>query len=145
MAQEKFGAGLYAVHRVDLHKELVRLATGAESDQSGRPARRRLNSAIVQVSPGGTVTLHDETVHSADIVIGGDGIRSIVRDCVLGDDAAQQPVHSSMAVFRFLVDSHALESDPDLRQFLEGSRCIVNMLVDTQTNRERRMLWYGCH
>lgn len=62
-AEERYGAPLMAFHRVDLHKELLRLAL--EHGEKGLPAVLRLGSPVVKASPQeGWVELEDGTVHS---------------------------------------------------------------------------------
>ena len=62
-AEDRYGAPVMAFHRVDLHKELRRLAL--EEDGKGLPAVLHLGSPVVKASPKeGWVELEDGTVHS---------------------------------------------------------------------------------
>lgn len=87
----------YAVsHRADLHgalyeaaktHPLVRLHTGAQVD-------------VVKVSPdGATVTARDGRSFSADAIVGCDGVKSVVREKLIGDE----PRVSGHVVYRAVV------------------------------------------
>jgi salicylate hydroxylase len=64
----------YSVHRVDLHNELVRLATSP--DGPGHPCKLSLGSAVADCDPeAGTVTLGDGRTLHADLLIAADGVK----------------------------------------------------------------------
>ncbi|KAJ7847713.1 FAD/NAD(P)-binding domain-containing protein [Mycena olivaceomarginata] len=70
-------------HRNDLYDELKRLATGESI--GGPPAQLLFNSKVVACdAEAGTVTLGNSEIIHADVVIGADGIHSIVRTSVVG-------------------------------------------------------------
>ncbi|KAJ6482824.1 hypothetical protein C8R47DRAFT_1321796 [Mycena vitilis] len=65
------------VHRTDLYEELKRLAIG---EGQGPPAKLRLRAKVLACNPEeGTITLNNQEVVHADLVLGADGIHSIVR------------------------------------------------------------------
>ncbi|KAI0378284.1 hypothetical protein F5Y04DRAFT_284042 [Hypomontagnella monticulosa] len=145
-SKQMFGSVGRTVHRVDLHNELLRLATEPSiGSASGKPADLRLGSRVVSATPEGTVVLEDGSAHAADIVVAADGLRSVVRDVVLGADGAKvKPFHSGSAAFRFLVDTEVFKKDPVLAQLLESKQGRATALVDTKDKLERHMMWYGC-
>ncbi|KAJ6471614.1 FAD/NAD(P)-binding domain-containing protein [Mycena vitilis] len=84
------------VHRSDLYEELKRLAT---ADGEGPPAKLRLGAKVMSCDPEeGTITLENGEVLRADLVLGGDGIHSIVRTHITG--AVAKPFDSGWSCFR---------------------------------------------
>lgn len=90
---ERFGAPYYTFHRADLHRALLDLLP-ADALKLGRRA------AGVQETPeGAEVRFTDGSTVTADVVIGADGIRSVVRTLF----AADHPRFSGQAVYRALI------------------------------------------
>lgn len=62
------------VHRASLHSALRILAT-EETDEYGPPAKLHTSSRVVNIDPAkGAITLADESVIQADVLIGADGV-----------------------------------------------------------------------
>ena len=143
MAETKYGAGCYSVHRVDLHNELLRLATGEDAANS-KPVTLRLGAQVVDGSPDGSITLKDGSRHTADLIVAADGLHSALRDVVLKDDT-KAPSPSGMSAFRFLIDTKILEDDPKLAQLLEAKGTGFTIVIDEKDKvNERHMVWYSC-
>ncbi|KAJ7512400.1 FAD/NAD(P)-binding domain-containing protein [Mycena galericulata] len=110
-------------HRSDLHDELKRLAIG---EGEGPPAQLNLDSKVTGCNPdAGTVTLaNGETIH-ADVVIGADGIRSVVRTSILGHHEKARA--SGWSCFRclFAADLNQLSDFDWLRDGIHGGRAII--------------------
>jgi 2-polyprenyl-6-methoxyphenol hydroxylase-like FAD-dependent oxidoreductase len=85
--EERFGAPLVGLHRADLHEALI-AALGAERVKLGM----RLDSI-----DGGRLAFGDGSVHSADLVVGADGLNSTVRASLVGDG---EPRDSGLVAFR---------------------------------------------
>ena len=103
-----------AVHRIDLHKELLRLALDAEG--VGQPAVLKLDAAVMKAYPEeGRIELADGTVRLVDLVVAADGLHSIVRNAALQREAA--PANSGLSAFRFLLDQ--------LRNYWRNGKCPV--------------------
>jgi salicylate hydroxylase len=102
----RFGAPYWGIHRVDLQQTLA-----AAVD----PARLHLGRAATAVrnEPAGVavVTFDDGSTVTADVVVGADGVHSVVRDAVAG--TGQGPVYSGTSAFRGLVRRADLPSLPD--------------------------------
>lgn len=147
-ADKIFGARGWSVHRVDMHSELLLLATSTEIDGvavEGTPAKLRLSSQVVGSSADGSITLLDGTTHTADLVIAADGLHSVLRDTILGPDPSNKPYHSGMATFRYLVETEDMEKYPETKALLERGKGKAMMLVDTkETKDERHIIWYAC-
>ncbi len=88
--------GIQSVHRAHFLDELVK----------GVPAQRahfnkRLKD-LEETDDGVTLYFKDGTAASADVVIGADGVHSVVREFLVGADAAK-PVFTGAVVYRGLV------------------------------------------
>lgn len=142
MADQAFGASAWAVHRIDLHSELLRLATAGEVDGS-LPAVLRLGSYVVDASPKGSITLADGSTHHADLVVAADGLHSVLRDKVLGTKAPSPSGHSA---FRFLIDTDYLRNDENLAAMVDvKGPSDAAILIDPRDKAiERHMMWYPC-
>ncbi|KAJ7679210.1 FAD/NAD(P)-binding domain-containing protein [Mycena polygramma] len=103
-------------HRSDLHDELKRLATG---EGEGPPALLLLGSKVTACdTEAGTITLDNEKTVQGDLVIGADGVHSIIRASILGHTVAALP--SSWSCFRCLFDASGVEEIPELNWLTEG-------------------------
>jgi salicylate hydroxylase len=90
---EQFGGPFLGIHRADFHRLLLDAFDG-----SPRLGRRCVE---VRVSAGGVeLAFADGSTASADVVVGADGLRSVVRGHVTGPDEA---VFSGMSCYRGLV------------------------------------------
>ncbi|KAI1307855.1 hypothetical protein F5Y03DRAFT_352060 [Xylaria venustula] len=143
-SKQMFGAPTWTVHRVDLHNELLRLATEPGDGSNGTPAVLSLGSPVAGGTADGRVILEDGTTRSADLVVAADGLRSVFRDLVLGADGVAQRDPSGSAAFRFLVPTELFKKDPGLAQLLESNQGRATMFVDTKDQRERHLVWYEC-
>ena len=162
-AEQKFGAATWAVHRVDLHTELLRLATSETSGTEGsddlaaihgingivasastKPAVLRLNAQVVSALAEGGVVLADGSRHTADLVVAADGLHSVLREVVVGGEG-KAPEASGHSAFRFLIDTEAMRQDEDIAAMLKKKGDGAAILVDQkETIAERHMMWYPC-
>lgn len=99
--EARYGAPYYAVHRADLHRGLRDLVPA----QHLRLGRRL--AAVSEDADGVQLRFDDGSTATADVLIGADGIRSVVREQLAGD----QPRFSGQTVYRGLVPGGLL---PDL-------------------------------
>ncbi|KAF8130426.1 hypothetical protein K438DRAFT_1788711 [Mycena galopus ATCC 62051] len=111
-------------HRSDLYEELKRMATG---EGEGPPAKLRLGAKVVACDvEEGTVTLHGGEVVRADLILGADGIHSIVRDHVLGSIVNGQD--SGLSCFRAVLEAATLPNIPELEWLhagVTGTRIVI--------------------
>ena len=142
-SEQDYGAGFYSVHRVDLHKELLRLAE--EKSEKQPPVRLLLGSQVAKASvETGIVELEDGSKHGGDLIVAADGIHSVVRDAALPKRAQPNPAGSS--AFRFLIPTGKVKQDPELEKLLEWKVPGVCILVDpTAGSKNRNIVWYDCH
>jgi len=94
-ARQRHGAPYVTIHRADLHALLVHAAQAAG-------AVMRVGSQVVS-STGATAILHSGEAVSGDILIGADGLKSVVRK-LFEPDAAHFTGH---VAWRALVPVHA--------------------------------------
>jgi salicylate hydroxylase len=113
-----FGAPYYTVHRADLQHALA----GRLVDNVLHLGRRLTG---VEERPGRAVLRFDDgSTYSADVVVGADGIHSVVREAL----AADAPVFSGQTIYRGLVPGERvpdLVRDPRVRVWLgPGQHCV---------------------
>jgi salicylate hydroxylase/6-hydroxynicotinate 3-monooxygenase len=96
MPESLFGAPYLCMHRGDLHEALVSILPG-EIIQ----LRKKL---IGLDERGGRMTLsfEDGTSAQADLVVGADGVHSVVRDIIIGPDA---PIYTGRIAYRAIFPS----------------------------------------
>lgn len=123
--RERFGAPYFGVHRADLQTVLSR-AVGGEGLHLGH----RL-AALEEEGAGLRLRFANGRTEVVDLVVGADGVRSLVRDYVVagipGADPTRAasryaPRYSGTSAFRGIVPASALPSLPDPRaiQFWMG-------------------------
>ena len=127
-AVEKFGAPSWSIHRVDLHNELLRLAT-SEDTKNSKPVSLRLGAEVVNASTAGSITLKDGSCHTADLIVAADGLHSILRNTVL---TAKKPFPSGLSTFRFLMDTKVLKDNAKLMQILEAKDPGYTLIIDDE-------------
>jgi salicylate hydroxylase len=145
-AERKYGAPLMAVHRVDLHKELLRLAlhNGEGISKGVTPAALRLGTLVVIVdTTEGIIELEDGSKREADLILAADGLHSVVKSAALKHEA--KPTPSGLSAFRFLIPTDTLRDDPSLSRLLKWKVPGLTILADTaNTVKERHVVWYPC-
>jgi salicylate hydroxylase len=111
--EKQFGAPYFGIHRADLQNTLSR-AFGAENLHLGC---RLVN--IIERPREVTLEFANGRTHSSDLVVGADGVRSVVRRWITGADDAR---YSGTSAFRGIVPVANLPSlpDPQAIQFWMG-------------------------
>jgi len=138
--QDTFRTG-YMVLRTDLHDELKRLAIGSEGE--GLPAILHLATEVSACDIAqGTVTLKNGQVHQADLIIGADGIHSVVRTSVLG--YVQTAPASGISVFRCLLDASKLSGRPELDWVIRDRDSSGPTVVRSKGELDRFLIFYPC-
>jgi salicylate hydroxylase len=100
----RFGAPYWMVHRGDLHKALLD-AFNARSD-----VPVRLNARVVAAHTtheGAVFQMQDGSHHNALGLIAADGVHSVLRENLLGEDKAQ---FTGLLAWRGLVPVHAISA-----------------------------------
>ncbi|SCL41853.1 salicylate hydroxylase [Micromonospora pallida] len=118
LCRQRFGAPYYALHRADLHAGLLSLVP---------PDRVHLGArlvAVTQRADEARLHLADGTTVAADLVVGADGIHSIVRDQIVAD----RPRYSGQTIYRGLVPADRvpfLLTEPRVRLWLGPDQHLV--------------------
>ena len=107
---EEYGAPYYHIHRADFHKLLFDLAAPSMT--------LRLKSTVVAVDPDApSATLSTGEVVRGDLIIGADGVKSLVQQVVLGRENPAQPTGD--AAYRAIIPTSVMLEDPDLKPFVD--------------------------
>jgi salicylate hydroxylase len=113
-----YGAPYYTIHRADLRNALAGLVSGMQIRLGWRLARVR------DAADRAILDFDDRPSDHAHLVVGADGVRSVVR----GRLAADQPVFCGLGVYRGLVPAGALPDmarRPAVRVWLGPGRHLV--------------------
>ncbi|EJU02716.1 FAD/NADP-binding domain-containing protein, partial [Dacryopinax primogenitus] len=105
------GAPYCHVHRADFHKMLYDLALGAG-------VTIRLGSLVTSIDPDTpSVTLRSGEVLPCDLLVGADGVKSGIRQVIVGSPDA--PVPTGDAAYRATIPTSLMLSDPELAGFVQ--------------------------
>ena len=105
--EARHGAPYFQIHRGDLHAALRDVVMGLD------PHALVLGAKVLRVSEGAegaTVHLADGSLAVAALVVGADGIKSVVREHVIGSD---RPVFTGQVAWRCTVPTERIA--PELR------------------------------
>ncbi len=111
--QERFGAPYFGIHRADLQ----RILHGALGGEGLRLGHRLQN--LVDEGDGVTLEFANGRSAQADLVVGADGVRSVIREWVAGGEGT---TYSGTSAFRGIVPAGQLPAlpDPQAIQFWMG-------------------------
>ncbi|KAK4636269.1 FAD-dependent monooxygenase [Fulvia fulva] len=150
--RKMYGAPSVLTRRSHLQRELYRLATSA--DLEGKPARIVEGFKVREVRyDEGVVVAEDGRSFTGDLIIGADGINSIVRSAVLSEDAqgdreAPATTHDLLA-YMAQIPVTALEGNQDMAFFADAinSAGLANWQAPGEepgpvTQNKRRILSY---
>lgn len=107
-AQTRYGAPQLTMHRADLMTALEQ-ALPAECVHLGKRT-----SVIHDTDDGITLTFADGSEHTVDVLVGADGIHSMVRKALLG---TEHPDFTGVVAFRAVVPAERLQGIPNLDAF----------------------------
>jgi salicylate hydroxylase len=94
---EKYGERYYLIHRADLHDAL---AAAVRGNDPGAIRLGRRCAGLEQAADSATVGFADGGEVTADVVVGADGSRSILRQLLFGDSG---PAYTGYIAWRGLV------------------------------------------
>ncbi|KAJ5413692.1 hypothetical protein N7509_000319 [Penicillium cosmopolitanum] len=145
--KDTYGAEWIFQHRADLWIEFLRLAEGpsAELGVSGEPAKILWGQEVVKVDvESGEVVLASGQTLESDLVVGADGIKSIVRPLVVAEEAFRTARPSGSSAFRFTIPRKVLdEQQPGLRVIdpTKPGALEIHLSMDGST---RSVIMYPC-
>lgn len=109
LTQDMYGSDYLHVHRADYHSALVKRAAEVGVDF-------RLSSHVNDIDFDKlTVTCSDGNVYEGDVVVGYDGIKSMLRTKILGKE--DPPYTTGDMAFRALVKVSEMRKHPELKKF----------------------------
>jgi salicylate hydroxylase len=107
--EAEFGAPYYTIHRMDLHRLL------AEQAPPGRVHLKRRLVGFSEAADGVRIDFACGTSAAADIVVGADGIHSVIRETIAG---AGEATFSGISAFRGVVPAEAVPGLPAETMFV---------------------------
>ncbi|KAL4990710.1 hypothetical protein BDW68DRAFT_194019 [Aspergillus falconensis] len=133
MTKDKYGAERMMYHRADLHEVLKQRATSPAFP--GRAATVQTSSRVVDCDcERGIVALASGEVISADLIVGADGIKSVVRESVLREKVSARP--TGLSAYRMMISADDLQREADFAQVINPRRGCTTMVV----GRDRRLI-----
>jgi 2-polyprenyl-6-methoxyphenol hydroxylase-like FAD-dependent oxidoreductase len=100
--EERLGAPYLAMHRADLHALL------ADAVPAGIVEFNRKLTGVTQNDASVTISFADGATATVDALIGADGVHSVVRDIILGEEA---PTFSGRVAYRAVFPATLLGDD----------------------------------
>ena len=121
----KYGADRMVYHRQDLHEALK---DNVRNSCEGK-VEIRVSSRVVRCEPEpGIVHLQDGSSLGADLIIGADGIKSALRDEVVGRKISARP--TGFSAYRLSVDtSTLLEEEAEFCRLVDPKKSMTTMLI----------------
>ncbi|KAK6365537.1 hypothetical protein LTS17_011256 [Exophiala oligosperma] len=115
VAAKTYSAPFWDFHRADLHRALVDRALELGGDIV-------CNMTVADVlcdTPSGhaTVVTRGGKTHTADLVVGADGVHNTLRAVLSGRD--EPPTPTGDLAYRLLLDASVMLSDPELAEFVD--------------------------
>jgi salicylate hydroxylase len=102
--REKYGAEYYQIHRADVHGAL---ADAVRANDAGAIYLNHTFKSFTQSGDKVTATFANGQSHTGDVLIGCDGVRSVVRGELFG---AEAPRFTGQVAFRGLVDAEPVRA-----------------------------------
>ncbi|KAJ5412811.1 salicylate hydroxylase [Penicillium sp. CMV-2018d] len=143
LTERRFDAPLHTMQRADLHGELHRIAT---MEVSGLPdIMLHLGRKVLTAEPAaGILHLEDGSSVEADLIIGADGLHSILKPLVL-EGHPQPPLKTGLSAFRFQIPTESVRDDQDYVSLVAKKGHGPSILADiSDENTAVHMVWYDC-
>lgn len=146
--QSRHGFPYCMMHRADLHAMLVDVVRTLDNQTIRLGASA---SGYFETADGVTLKLADGSTHTGDVLIGADGVKSVIRAQIVGPD---QPVYSGLAAWRGLIPAERLPGDfmglinttfvgPGRHMVLYwlGKQKLLNFVAPVETDMEVKESW----
>ncbi|KAL3434826.1 hypothetical protein BDV09DRAFT_195523 [Aspergillus tetrazonus] len=127
LTTNEYGASRIVYHRRDLHDALKRAALA--TDREGQAVEIRVSSRVVHCDPiNGTVETEKGERIEGDVIIGADGIHSVLRKYVLEDEIT--PLPTGHSAYRLMIPSDVLEEqEPEFCSKINPRSPFTSMMV----------------
>lgn len=126
-SRASFGADRVIYHRQDLHSALR--AAAVSERRPGSPAQIRTGCSVQHIdTASGKVELAGGEVVEGDLIIGADGIRSVVRDSVLQSSSVQS-IPTGLSAYRLLIPTNKLNNLAVDKEIFDPERAISTMII----------------
>lgn len=116
--ERECGTPFWDFHRADLHRGLLERAIelGAKLTTRARVVDIEYEADQGNQTTRATAVCQDGTRHTADLVVGADGINSKCREILLGHK--DPPLLTGDLAYRLLLNTNDMLKDPDLAHFV---------------------------
>jgi salicylate hydroxylase len=136
------GAPWVAMHRQDLHKTLWDLALQDDGD-SELPVKLHTGVVVSHVdTENASIELHDGRKFSGDLLIGADGLRSVVRAAAVGSKTP--PIDTEWQIYRFLLPTEKIMEDALTKSLKVDNALIMFDIPDSAVGSKFMAIWYEC-
>lgn len=127
LERQEYGADRIMYHRQDLHESMKQAAINP--DRNGPPVIIRVSSHVTKCDcDAGVVTLQSGEQLRGDLVIGADGIHSVIRDFVLDQHIVPRP--TGLSAYRLMVPSKVLEEQaPGFCEHISPRESFTSMMM----------------
>lgn len=131
--KSKYGAERMMYHRADLHQTLKERATSPEFP--GRPATIQVSNRVIKCGcEQGRVETENGQILSADLVIGADGIKSIIRQNVLKTEVGART--TGLSAYRMMIPVADLLKEATFLAVVDPRKSCTTMVV----GNDRRLI-----
>lgn len=130
MDGKKYGADRMVYHRQDLHAALREAALSTELP--GHPASIVTAAKVINCDcETGIVKLEDSATYQGDLIVGADGIHSVIREAVLkaGNHELVHPTPTGVSAYRLLVETANLSSIEVDSKVFEAKRQATTLMM----------------
>ena len=143
--EEILGFPYRAFHRVDLHNELRKLALAPAKEGEG-DVEVLLGVKIIEVDvENAKVVLSDGRTWRGDLLVGADGIHSVVRGTALrrgGATEGEETEDVGWDIYRFLQNTKDIQKDDEIKGLMKKNGRSTYVLPHEGTTL--RLVWYSC-
>ncbi|KAJ6015938.1 hypothetical protein N7540_010529 [Penicillium herquei] len=116
-------------HRRDIHNALKKAATSDSCPNRGDPVQVRVASKVVSCDPlRGVVVLGSGEELEGDLIVGADGIHSVLRKHVLQEEL--HPMPTGHSAYRLMIPTETLEKEePEFCSKINPRESLTSMMV----------------